>query len=112
MHGHGKETIKHFEQMYESGVQPYDITCICFLLACSHASLVDEGIYCFALMNTIYKISTKLEHYTHIANLFGHDSHLHKAKNMAMVMPCKPHVAMWKVLFGACRIHGHVEMAK
>jgi hypothetical protein len=48
MHGHGKEAIKHFEQMYESGVQLDDITCICLLLVCSHATLVDESIYfCF-----------------------------------------------------------------
>jgi hypothetical protein len=67
--------------------------------------------FIFALMNTIYRISTKLEHYTHIINLFGHDNHLHKAQNMVMVISCKPHVAVWKALFGACRIHGHVEMA-
>jgi len=29
---------------------------------------------------------------------------------MVMAMPCKPHVAAWMALLGACRICGHVEM--
>jgi pentatricopeptide repeat protein len=35
MRGHGKEALKHFEQMCEEGVQPDDITFICLLSACS-----------------------------------------------------------------------------
>jgi hypothetical protein len=27
-------------------------------------------------------------------------------------MPCKPHVAAWISLLGACRIHGNVEMGE
>jgi pentatricopeptide repeat protein len=41
MHGHGREALKHFEQMCEEGVQPDDITFVCLLSACSHAGLVD-----------------------------------------------------------------------
>jgi pentatricopeptide repeat protein len=44
MHGLGKEALKHFEWMCEEGVQPNDITFVCLLSACSHATLVDEGI--------------------------------------------------------------------
>jgi len=29
MHGHGKETFKHFEWMYEEGVKLDDITFVC-----------------------------------------------------------------------------------
>jgi hypothetical protein len=25
-------------------------------------------------------------------------------------MPCKPNLAVWRALLGACRIHGNVEM--
>jgi len=31
---------------------------------------------------------------------------------MVMVMFGEPHVAAWKVLLNACKIHGNVEMAK
>jgi pentatricopeptide repeat protein len=44
MHGHGKEALKHFDQMHEEGVQPGDITFVYLLSACSRAGLVDEGM--------------------------------------------------------------------
>jgi pentatricopeptide repeat protein len=112
MHGHGKEALKLFEWMCKEGVQPDDVTFVCLLSACSHAGLVDEGMHCFALMSTVYGISTKLEHYTCMVDLLGRAGHLQKAENLVMAMPCKPHVAAWMALLGACRIHGNVEMAE
>jgi pentatricopeptide repeat protein len=112
MNGHGKEALKHFEQMCEEGVQPDDIIFICLLSACSHAGLVDEGMHCYASMVTDYMISAKLEHYTSMVDLFGRAGHLQEAENMVMAMPCKPHVAAWMALLGACRIHGNVEVAE
>jgi pentatricopeptide repeat protein len=92
MHGHGKEALKHFEQMCE-GVQPDDIIFICPLSVCSHAGLVDEGMCCYASMVTDYMISVKLEHYTCMVNLLSYAGHLQEAENMVMAMPCKQHVA-------------------
>ncbi len=112
MHGHGKEALKHFEQMCDKGVQPDDITFVCLLSACSHAGLVDEGMHCYASMVTDYMISAKLEHYTCMVDLLGHAGHLQEAENVVMAMPCKPQVAAWMALLGACRIHGNVEMAE
>jgi len=54
MHGHGRETLKHFEWMCEEGVQPNDITFLCVLSACNHAGLVDEGMCLYASMVTDY----------------------------------------------------------
>ncbi|CAK9225565.1 unnamed protein product [Sphagnum troendelagicum] len=112
MHGHGKEALKLFEQMCKEGVQPDDVTFVCLLSACSHAGLVDEGMRCFVSMSTVYGIPTQLEHYTCMVDLLGRAGHLQKAENMVMAMPCKPHVATWMTLLGACRIHGNVEMAE
>jgi pentatricopeptide repeat protein len=93
MHGHGKEALKHFEQMCEEGVQPNDITFVCLLLACSHAGLVDEGMCCHASMVTDYIIPAKLEHYTCMVDLFGHSGNLQEAENMVVAMSCKLDVA-------------------
>jgi pentatricopeptide repeat protein len=112
MHGHGKEALKHFEQMREEGVQPNDITFICLLSACSHSGLVDEGMHCYASMVTDYMISAKLEHYTCMVDLLGRAGRLQEAENMVMAVPCKPQVAAWMALLGACRIRGNVEMAE
>ncbi len=98
--------------MCEEGVQPDDITFICVLSACSHAGLVDEGMHCYASMVTDYMIPAKLQHYTCMVDLFCRAGHLQEAENMVMAMPCKPHVAAWMALRGACGIHGNVEMAE
>ncbi len=110
MHGHGKEALKHFEQMCK-GVQPNDITFVCLLSACSDAGLVYQGMPCYASMSTDYMISVKLEHYTCMADLYL-AGHLEDAENMINTMPCKPNVALWMALLGTCRIHGNVEMAE
>jgi pentatricopeptide repeat protein len=112
MHCHGKEALKLFEQMYAEGVKPDDITFVCLLSACSHAGLVDEGMCCYASMVTDYMISAKLEHYTCMVDLLGHAGCLQEAESMVMAVPCKPHVAAWMALLGACRICGNVEMAE
>jgi pentatricopeptide repeat protein len=110
VHGHGKEALKHFEDMCEEGVQPDDITFVCLLSACSHAGLVDEGMCRYASMTTVHTISAKLEHYICMVNLLGRAGWLEEAENMIKAMPCRPEVAAWGALLGACRIHGNVEM--
>jgi pentatricopeptide repeat protein len=112
MHGHGREALRHFEQMCDEGVQPDDITFVCVLSACSHAGLVDEGMCLYASMIRDYMIPAKLEHYTCMVDLLGRAGHLQEAENMIMAMPCKPQAAAWMALLGACRIHGNVGMAE
>jgi len=112
MHGHGEETLQHFEQMCEEGVEPDDVTFLCLLSACSHAGLVQEGLRCYGSMSAVYKISAKLEHYTCMVDLLGRAGHLHEAEKMIKTMPCKPDAAAWKALLGACRIHGNTEMGE
>jgi len=46
MHGHGKEALKQFDLMRDEGVQLDDVTSVCLLSVCSHAGLVDDGMYC------------------------------------------------------------------
>jgi pentatricopeptide repeat protein len=112
MHGHGEETLQHFEQMCEEGVEPDDVTFLCLLSACSHAGLVQEGLRCYGSMSAVYKISAKLEHYTCMVDLLGRAGHLHEAEKIIKTMPCKPDAAAWKALLGACRIHGNMEMGE
>ncbi|RZS04757.1 hypothetical protein BHM03_00035139 [Ensete ventricosum] len=42
-HGHGDDVIQLFEQMIHEGVEPYCITFVSILSACSHNGLVDQG---------------------------------------------------------------------
>jgi len=84
--------------MREEGVQPDDITFVCLLSACSHLGLVDEGMCFYSSMTTVYTISTKLEHYTCMVDLFGCASRLHEVENMLKAMPCKPNIGVWRAL--------------
>jgi hypothetical protein len=59
-HGHGKEFLKHFGQMFEKGVISYVIAVVCLLSTCMLASLVDEGMCYYASMITTYMIFAKL----------------------------------------------------
>jgi hypothetical protein len=45
-------------------------------------------------------------------DLLGHTGCLQEAENMIKPMLCKPTVAVWEALLGACRIHGNVEMGE
>jgi pentatricopeptide repeat protein len=63
-------------------------------------------------MTTVHMISAKLEHYICMVDLLGCAGRLEEAENMIKAMPCKPEVAAWGALLGACRIHGKVEMGE
>jgi hypothetical protein len=106
LHGHGKESLKHFKWMCKEGVQPDDITFISRLSARSHAGLVDEGMRCYASMVTDYTISTILEHNTCMVDVLGRAGHLQEAENKVTVMHYILDVATWMALLGVCRIHG------
>ncbi|CAM6033659.1 unnamed protein product [Sphagnum compactum] len=112
LHGHGEEALAHFERMCEEGIEVDNVTFVCLLSACSHAGLLCEGLRSFGSMSTVHKISAKLEHYTCMVDLLGRAGHLHEAEDMIKMMPCKPDVAVWMALLGACRIHGNVEMGE
>jgi len=72
-----------------------------------------QGLHFYgASMTTMYMISSKLELYTCRVDLLGCAGYLQEAENMIKAMPCKPLVAVWMALLGACRIHGNVEMGK
>jgi hypothetical protein len=73
---------------------------------------VDEGMHCYASMITVYMISAKSEDYTCMADPLCHAGQLQEAENMIKTMPCKPSLAAWMALLGACRIHGNIEMGE
>ncbi|KAF7830093.1 pentatricopeptide repeat-containing protein [Senna tora] len=63
MHGHANEAFGCFREMLEHGIRPNDITFMGLLTACTHAGLVDKGLEYFHMMDQVYGISPKIEHY-------------------------------------------------
>ncbi|CAM6050493.1 unnamed protein product [Sphagnum compactum] len=112
MHGHGKEAVEHFEQMWDRSVEIDKVTFICLLSACNHAGLVEEGLQFFESMKSVYGISATVEHYACMVDLLGRAGRLVEAEDLIKVMHCEPNAPVWRALLGACRVHGNIEMGE
>lgn len=108
-HGHGKETLKHFEEMLRIGIQPNDITFLCVLTACSHAGLLKEGQQYFELMNK-HKVEPQVSHYVTVVDLLGRAGSFEEAQRFIREIPIEPTAVVWKALLGACRMHKNIEL--
>jgi hypothetical protein len=53
---------------------------ICLLLVCSDAHLVQECMWCYASMITVYMIFAKVEQYTCMIDLIGGAGHLQETE--------------------------------
>ncbi|KAK4477985.1 hypothetical protein RD792_017250 [Penstemon davidsonii] len=112
LHGHGGTSLKLFTDMLDEGVKPDKVTFLSLLSACSHSGLVDQGKWCFDMMQQMYGIKPTLQHYGCMVDLYGRAGLLDKAYNIIESMPMRPDSSIWGALLGACRIHGNVEMGK
>ncbi|KAK7303578.1 hypothetical protein RJT34_14488 [Clitoria ternatea] len=110
IHGHGEEAVKLFKDMVAEGVKVDHVTFVSLLSACSHAGLVDEGQWCFDMMQKEYGMKPSLKHYGCMVDLFGRAGYLEKAYNLVSNMPVKADASVWGALLAACRIHGNVEL--
>ncbi|XP_010269696.1 PREDICTED: pentatricopeptide repeat-containing protein At4g33990 [Nelumbo nucifera] len=110
IHGHGEKALKLFQEMQSEGVKPDHVTFVSLLSACSHAGLVDQGQWCFQLMQEDYGIKPNLKHYGCMVDLLGRAGHLEKSYAFIKNMPILPDSSVWGALLGACRIHGNFEL--
>ncbi|CAM6045275.1 unnamed protein product [Sphagnum compactum] len=112
MHGHAKEAVGQFEQMSQEIIEIDEVTFVALLSACSHGGFVDEGLWYFESMGSVYGVSATVEHYACMVDLLGRAGHLQEAEDLIKMMTGKQDSAVWKALLGACRIHGNLEMTQ
>ncbi|KAL4203011.1 hypothetical protein AMTRI_Chr02g266370 [Amborella trichopoda] len=112
MHGQATEAIELFREMERENVTPDDITFVGVLNACAHSGLVKEGYHYFESMTRVYGIKPKIEHYGCMVDLLGRAGLLVEAKNLIDEMPMKPDAVVLGALFGACKIHGNIEIGE
>ncbi|XP_043696061.1 pentatricopeptide repeat-containing protein At4g33990 [Telopea speciosissima] len=110
IHGHGEKALILFQKMQDEGVKPDHVTFVSLLSACSHAGLVEQGQWCFQLMQERYGIVPSLKHYGCMVDLLGRAGQLDSAYEFIKNIPVKPDASVWGALLGACRIHGNVEL--
>ncbi len=112
MHGHGKETLAHFEWMCQEGVKIDNVTLVCLLSACTHMGLVDEGLHYFDSMCSVYNISATVEHFSCMVDLLCRTSHLQEAEDFILMMSCELSSSVWTALLRSCKVHRELEMGE
>jgi pentatricopeptide repeat protein len=112
MHGHGETAVLLFKQMVQSGVKPNDVTFTSVLQSCSHAGLVDDGLYLFKFMLKDHQTIPNDDHYTCMVDLLGRAGRMDEAYDLIKTMPFMPGHAVWGALLGACVMHENVELGE
>ncbi|PKA61525.1 Pentatricopeptide repeat-containing protein [Apostasia shenzhenica] len=109
--GQSLEALKLFKLMKAEGPKPNYITIVGVLFACSHAGLVDDGLFYFRSMKKLFGIEPGNEHYGCIVDLFGRAGKLDAALSFIHQMEYKPDAIIWRTFLGACRVHKCSELA-
>ncbi|KAK4738673.1 hypothetical protein R3W88_002370 [Solanum pinnatisectum] len=110
--GKGKESLRFYDEMIASGIEPDFITFIGLLFACSHTGLVDDGKKYFASMKKDYGIRPSPDHYACMIDLLGRAGKIQEAEKLVNEMDIEPDATVWKALLAACRVHGNTDLAE
>lgn len=109
--GYSREALKYFDSMKASGIKANYITIVGVLFACSHAGLVEDGLYYFRSMKKLYGVDPEREHYGCMIDLLGRAGRLDEAVKLIHEMKHEPDAITWRALLGACRVHKNMELA-
>ncbi|XP_021752412.1 LOW QUALITY PROTEIN: pentatricopeptide repeat-containing protein At5g19020, mitochondrial-like [Chenopodium quinoa] len=112
MHGHATLSLRIFEDLEKTGIQPNAITFIGVLTACCHAGLVEAGEKYFESIKNVYQIDPNIKHYGCMVDLLGRAGKLQEAEAIIESMPMQADVVIWGTLLAACRTHGNVEVGE
>lgn len=109
---YNEDTLKLFNLMKHLETNPNNITFAGVLLACIHASIVDEGCKYFNTISYSYCIIPRMDYYTYIVELIFHVGYLKEALKFIVKMLRKPKSSVWMCLLGACRSHKNIVIGE
>ncbi|KAF7103348.1 hypothetical protein CFC21_104342 [Triticum aestivum] len=112
VHGHGVAALVRFSQMLRQGFWPDEVIFLSMINACGHSRLLSEGRQLFKSMVEDYHITPWMEHYGSMVDLLCRSGMLDEAFEFVLAMPVKPDPVIWRVLTGACRDHGNMNLAR
>ena len=102
INGRGEESIKTFVDMLEQGLKPNGIIFISLLSACTHCGLVDQGLFWFKRMDSMYDVKPELAHYSCIVDMLSRHGRIKEALGVIKKMPMKPDASIWGAIFAGC----------
>ncbi|XP_041006643.1 putative pentatricopeptide repeat-containing protein At1g10330 [Juglans microcarpa x Juglans regia] len=109
--GREMDALDAFEKMKVEGQHPNEVTFVAVLTACARGKLVELGLKLFKSMLHESGIVPSMEHYGCIVDLLGRAGLLKEATDIISSMPFEPDGSVLGALFGACKIHGAIELA-
>lgn len=112
MHGNGEKALEIFLEMEKRGPVPNDATFVCVLSACTHSGMVLEGWWYFDLMQRVYKIEPKIEHYGCMVDLLARAGLVKDSEEFIKKMPMEAGPALWGSLLSACRNYTNSEIGE
>lgn len=108
--GNALGTLQMLENLKLAGYKPNSVTITSVLSSCSRTGLVCDGIEHFQCMGGEHGLD--LKQYSIILDLFGRAGDFKRVNNILEHMPMQPDATIWSCLLGACRLHGHIELAE
>ncbi|KAF3950494.1 hypothetical protein CMV_023762 [Castanea mollissima] len=108
--GREMEALDMFEKMKMKGQHPNEVTFVAVLTACARGKFVELGLKLFQSMLHEFGIVAIMEHYGCVVDLLGRAGLLKEATDFIRSMPFEPDGSVLGALFGACKIHGAIEL--
>ncbi|KAM4110681.1 hypothetical protein ACJW30_05G010100 [Castanea mollissima] len=108
--GREMEALDMFEKMKMKGQHPNEVTFVAVLTACARGKFVELGLKLFQSMLHEFGIVAIMEHYGCVVDLLGRAGLLKEATDFIRSMPFEPDGSVLEALFGACKIHGALEL--
>ncbi|KAI3767857.1 hypothetical protein L2E82_18286 [Cichorium intybus] len=112
IHGKGKQALKLFTDMTESGILPNSVTFTTLLFACSQSGLVKEGLSLFQIMKEKFYISPLSCHYGCVVDLLGRAGFLNEAFEFIVSEKVEDDEVLWRSLLHSCRVYNDVVMGE
>jgi len=112
IHGMGEMAFDFLMEMGMVSVIPDDITFIGVLSACRHAGMLKEGMICFEIMQKVYKLEPKVQHYGCMVDMLSRAGHVEEARKLIEEMPVEANDVIWKALLSACQVHENFSVGK
>ncbi|XP_071731252.1 putative pentatricopeptide repeat-containing protein At2g01510 [Rutidosis leptorrhynchoides] len=110
--GDGEATLRTFNELIESGLEPDSVSFLNVLTACSHRGLVESGLAYFKSMTQRFRIVVKREHYASMIDLLCRCGQFNEAEKLMHEMPFEPDEIMWSSVMRSCRVHKNQDFAK
>lgn len=110
LHGQAVEALALYQRLKEEGLQPDSVTFTNALYACSHASLVSEGLELLDDLLSNRNINPSIEHYGCVVNLLSRCGNVDEAFRLVIAMPCEPDAQILGSLLAACREQNNIEL--